>query len=131
MLFSGTIPKNAKPARLLNSVTAPALPQTIVQVNVCNKPYSNPVLLHQSSNLTNFQLLGGKCVSKIRNNFGHYQILNPTNWYNCCQCFLQNRWVNDHVIRRNDPCGLTVIYKISQPLNLASRDIVCTEWNRQ
>ena len=30
-----------------------------------------------------------------------------------------------------DPCGLTVVYKISPPLNLVSRDIDCTEWNRQ
>ena len=29
------------------------------------------------------------------------------------------------------PWGLTVVYKYSTPLNLASRDIACTEWNRQ
>ena len=29
------------------------------------------------------------------------------------------------------PCGLTVVHKISPPLNLASRDITCAEWNRQ
>ena len=29
------------------------------------------------------------------------------------------------------PYGLTVVYKILPPLNLASRDIACTEWNRQ
>ena len=29
------------------------------------------------------------------------------------------------------PCGLTVVYKNFPPLNLASRDMACTEWNRQ
>ena len=28
-------------------------------------------------------------------------------------------------------CGLMVVYKLSPPLNLASRYIACTEWNRQ
>ena len=29
------------------------------------------------------------------------------------------------------PCGLTVVYTIYSQLNLASRDIAFTEWNRQ
>ena len=33
--------------------------------------------------------------------------------------------------RISSPCGLTVVYKMSTPLNWASRDIACTEWNRQ
>ena len=29
------------------------------------------------------------------------------------------------------PCGLMVVYEIAPPLQLASRDIACTDWNRQ
>ena len=29
------------------------------------------------------------------------------------------------------PCRLTLVYKMSPPLNLASLDITCAEWNRQ
>ena len=39
--------------------------------------------------------------------------------------------LRQYASRVPSPCGLTVVYKISPPLNLASRDIACTEWNRQ
>ena len=39
--------------------------------------------------------------------------------------------LRQYASRVPSPCGLTVVYKISPSLNLASRDIACTEWNRQ
>ena len=39
--------------------------------------------------------------------------------------------LRQYAFRVPSPCGLTAVYKIPPPLNLASRDIACTEWNRQ
>ena len=41
--------------------------------------------------------------------------------------------LRQYTSRVPSPYGLTVVNKISPPLNLASRDIPipCTEWNRQ
>ena len=36
-----------------------------------------------------------------------------------------------HAFRVPCPCRLALVYKMSPPLNLTSRDIACTEWNRQ
>ena len=41
-----------------------------------------------------------------------------------------NPYLCQYVSRVSCPCGLTVVYEISPSLNLASRDITCTEWNR-
>ena len=37
--------------------------------------------------------------------------------------------LRQYASRVPSPCGLTVVYKISPPLNLAGRDIACTKWN--
>ena len=35
--------------------------------------------------------------------------------------------LRQYASRVPSPCGLTMVYRISPPLNLASRDISCTE----
>ena len=39
--------------------------------------------------------------------------------------------LRQYASRLPSSCGFTVVYTISPPLNLASRDIVCTMRNRQ